>query len=97
MKKRKVKNVSKRDEILKSLEPLFKTAEESGLWFYCYYQDLWLSAQELRISQSNGRFIWGADNWQLRDPQERVSELERAMSVMEKQLNDFKSRMKSLE
>lgn len=57
--------------ILNGLEPLFKEAEKYGLWFYTSYQQLWLSPQELREEQANGRFIWGAANWQIRSPEER--------------------------
>lgn len=59
------------NEILKELEPLFKKAEKYGLWFYCNYQDLWFSPNELREEHKNGKFIWGSVNWKLRDPIER--------------------------
>ncbi|TPG68639.1 hypothetical protein EEL31_08970 [Brevibacillus laterosporus] len=62
-------------EILASLQPLFDQAEKKGLWFYSSYHDIWLSPSKLRQEQENGNFLWGAVNWQLRDPLERVVEL----------------------
>lgn len=62
---------TERELILKSLEPLFETAERYGLLFYCSYQNLWFTPEELRKEQWKGRFIWGACNWKLRKPYER--------------------------
>lgn len=61
--------------IMKSMESLFRKAEQHRLWFYCSYQSLWFSPEGLREQQANGRFLWGAANWELRDPRERVTEL----------------------
>lgn len=65
------------DEILKGLEPLFAEAERTGKWFWCAYQDLWFSPAKLREAQREGRFRWGAVNWSLREPGERVAEAEK--------------------
>ncbi len=65
-------------DIKKSLAPLFKEADEKGLWFYCSYQDLWFSPDDLRSEQANGRFVWGAVNWRLRRPSERMDQLQEA-------------------
>lgn len=62
--------------ILKELEPLFKRARVEGLWFWTSYQDLWFSPDDLEERQREGRFIWGAVNWKLRDPMERLKEME---------------------
>ncbi|QDX94351.1 hypothetical protein EEL30_19930 [Brevibacillus laterosporus] len=62
-------------EIVASLQSLFDQAEKKGLWFYSSYHDIWLSPSKLRQEQENGKFLWGAVNWQLRDPLERVVEL----------------------
>jgi hypothetical protein len=59
-------------EILASLEPLFKEAEEKKLWFHCNYQDMWFSPKELRAAHAEGRLIWGPVNWRLRDPYARL-------------------------
>lgn len=63
------------DDILISLRPLFAKAEQHGLWFYSPYQSLWFSPAALHEAQAKGRFRWGAVNWELRDPLERVREL----------------------
>jgi phage host-nuclease inhibitor protein Gam len=68
--------MSEREEILESLEPLFEQAEKEKLWFYCSYQDMWFSPRELKDMQKAGRFVWGAVNWTLRDPLNKVKEIE---------------------
>lgn len=57
--------------------PLFRRAEQEGLWFYSPYQQLWFSPEALRRQQERGSFRWGAVNWELRDPRERIAELRR--------------------
>ena len=66
--------MSERDQILGGLEPLFERASREGKWFWLRYQDLWFAPEELRKAHAVGRFIWGAVNWELRDPKERLSE-----------------------
>lgn len=71
--------------ILAGLAPLFERARKEKLAFYCNYQGMWFSPDELEKLQSSGRFIWGACNWQLRDPKERVDEaIQSAQSAKEK-------------
>lgn len=59
----------------KSLEPLFREAREKGLWFYSAYQALWFAPDELAAKQQAGLFRWGTQNWELRNPMERIDEL----------------------
>ena len=80
------------------LEAMFKEADETGKWFWCHYQDLWFSPDKLRKEQAEGRFRWGAVNWKLRDPAERVLETEAKLEYAKrehdrvlKQLNDWKN------
>lgn len=69
--------MSEREKVLESLQPLFKQAKAEGLWFHCSYQDLWFSPEELEEYHREGRFLWGAVNWTLRDPRERLEALRR--------------------
>lgn len=82
-----------KDLILRDLEPLFERAEKEGLWFYSNYQDFWLSPQELKEYQSEGRFVWGAVNWQLRNPYERLNELVGKRHGVENEIEQFKNRI----
>lgn len=63
--------------ILAGLRPLFEQARREGKWFWCAYQDLWFSPDDLERQQAKGSFIWGAVNWQLRDPREKLAQEER--------------------
>ncbi len=69
--------MSERDQIIAGLKPLFKKARAEGLWFRSSYQDLWFSPDELEAAQAAGRFIWGAVNWTLCDPADRLAQLTR--------------------
>lgn len=81
------------EQILKELEPLFVQAMDEKLWFYCNYQDLWFSPKELREKHAEGRFIWGAVNWQLKDPNERVRYLENQRNYIGEQIAELKRRI----
>lgn len=80
-------------KVIESLEPLFKKAEEEGLWFFCSYQQLWFSPKQLRNAHSEGRFLWGALNWSLRDPQEKLAELKEEISTAKRELKAFQIQM----
>lgn len=80
-------------QTLKELQPLFDEAKEKGLWFYSFYQNLWFSPKDLRRLHRKGRYIWGRDNWELRDPQERLAELQGKKMDIEKQIIELKAKI----
>ena len=57
------------------LTALIDCAEAERKWLFLRYQALWVAPDELRVLNAQGRYGWGAENWELRDPQERVDEL----------------------
>lgn len=59
-----------RATILDSLEPLFTRAKREKLWFWNRYYNAWFSPSELTKLHKQDKFIWGPDNWTLRDPSE---------------------------
>lgn len=73
--------------ILADLKPLFDEARASGKWFWCNYQDLWFSPDQLAAAQASGRFLWGAVNWKLRDPTERIEEAKRRRDVAQAEVD----------
>lgn len=85
--------MDEREEIIKSLQPLFEKAEKEKLWFYCNYQDLWFSPKELKDMQKAGRFIWGEVNWTLQNPMERVTEMEKRIKAYEIEKEKFIKRI----
>lgn len=62
---------------MSDLAALIDKAEREGKWLWCAYQDLWFSPAQLREQNAKGSFRWGAINWKLRDPQERIDEADR--------------------
>lgn len=82
-----------REAIIAGLEPLFEQAKAKSLWFYSSYQRLWFSPAELQAEHKDGKFIWGAVNWQLRAPQERVAEFERAADTLSQERDRFEARI----
>jgi len=83
--------------ILRRLEPLFEKAKNDKLWFYCSYQSLWFSPAELRREHENGKFIWGAENWKLRDPQERIAQYSQQKVDLENRAQEFAERVGEME
>lgn len=78
---------------MKELEPLIKRAKEEKKWLYCSYQSLWFSPEELEKENSQGRFRWGPLNWDLRDPGERIHQIEKMIKDKNEELKNFKERM----
>lgn len=78
-----------------SLAPLFKEAREKGLWFYSWYAELWFSPDELEAANKAGTFRWGAVNWRLRDPAERVNQLRDKIRQAQAELEQFERRLVS--
>ena len=72
---------------------MIDSAEKQKMWMFCQYQALWFSPQELRKAQAEGRFRWGPVNWQIRDPQERMAELERGIALAIRDRDDFAKRL----
>ena len=82
--------------ILKSLEPMFKEAEEKGLWFFTDNMGtgpLWFSPRELRERHKNGVFIWGIVNWRLRYPLQHLQELQKDIDYANNEYHKFMDRL----
>jgi len=59
------------------LKTLIEQARVERKWLFCSYQGLWFSPDQLEQAHREGRFMWGAVNWQLRDPSEQLAAAER--------------------
>lgn len=79
--------------VLAGLDPLFERAAREGLWFWCNYQDIWFSPDELRQEHREGHYIWGAINWRLRDPREHLAEIEQEITRLKTKKANFMARM----
>lgn len=79
---------------LPDLAPMFAEARARGLWFFANYQNIWLSPDELRDAQANGRYRW-ASPWKLRDPRERLKELDDAIAKAEATKAEFLVRLRA--
>lgn len=80
-------------KILEELMPLFIKAENENLWFYSTYQHLWFSPKELRKEIEQGNYMWGAINWTLRSPFEKVKELKEKAERAQQELLAFQKRI----
>lgn len=83
----------KKRAVLEGYEPLFQQAEAEKLWFWCDYQNIWLSPQELRECHKKNQFLWSTNNWQLRNPEEELLRLEARAIAAQKDVERYKSRM----
>jgi hypothetical protein len=83
----------KKSMILAALAPLFEKARARGLWFHNVSQGLWFSPDELSAAHKEERFIWGAENWRLCDPNERLEQLNNVIAAAEAEKARFVARM----
>lgn len=75
------------------LAAMMERAKQENLWFFTTYQGLWFSPADLEKHWSQGEFHWGAVNWQLRDPQERLAEFAAESADKERQREQFARRI----
>jgi hypothetical protein len=85
--------MTEHEKIVEGLKPMFKEAEEKGLWFHSSYQDMWFSPAELRAEQAEGRYWWGACNWTLKNPKEELERLVARLGYAQENIEKFKARM----
>jgi len=78
-----------------SLRPLFVEARQKGLWFYCHMYDCWLSPDRLQEMQNSGEFIIHALYWQLRDPHERIVEIEKEIDAKQAEKQSLLAEIKN--
>ncbi len=79
-----------------TLEWLIQQARDEGKYLYCSYQNLWFSPDELEQSNKEGRFRWGAVNWVLRSPDERLEEMYKSVEYHNREIRAMKSKMDSI-
>jgi hypothetical protein len=75
------------------MRELFEKARAKGLWFYAKCQDIWCSPGELARHRRAGKFCWGAVNWELRDPAERISEYNAEILALVRERESFRARV----
>lgn len=81
-----------KDEVQALMHALLAEAKQSRKWLWNRLYDLWFSPNELIAAQADGKFCWGPSNWQLRDPRERIRELEENVRSARNELNEFTRR-----
>lgn len=86
--------MGEREQVIQQLRPMFERARAEKLWFRSGYQGLWFSPNELAELNRQGRFLWGAVNWELLDPLEHLKTLDQAIARAEKEKEDFLKRLK---
>ena len=75
------------------LADLMARARRERLWFWCNYQDLWFSPDELQAEWDKGSFRWGAVNWKLRDPVEYLQGIHDQIRAREDEIVRLKARL----
>lgn len=83
--------------ILMAMEPVIREAEDSGMWFYHKSPErgeIWASPQYLRLRHSQGRYIWGPDQWELRSPRAYMNQLKHRAREIVEEYNDMVRRLK---
>lgn len=68
-----------------ALDAMFTRARSENLWFFHggLSGPLWFSPDELQAEQEKGNFVWGADNWRLCSPRERIMQIDDEIKKLE--------------
>jgi hypothetical protein len=75
------------------LVEMMAKARCENLWFHSVYQDMWFSPDELQAAWDKGQFRWGAVNWILRNPAERLAQLALSIEATKRDLDEFQRRL----
>ena len=76
-----------------ALQPMFEKAEKEHLWFWSERRGMWFSPQELRKEHSNGKYLWGPENWELKDPNVELNLMQTRIDNTLVNMREFKKRM----
>lgn len=79
--------------ILEELKPLFIEARKNKLWFYCKYLNIWFSPDEAEKKHKEGKFIFSAVNWELRDPMKELNNLKVNINKAKQAYKQFINRL----
>lgn len=74
---------------------LLTEAEAKGHWLWQRYYDLWISPAELRNAMAEGRYRWGAVNWEIRDPQEALAALDTRIGDLQQERTRLEERLRA--
>lgn len=69
------------------LRAMIREARAKGLWIFSGYQAIWWSPNQFETVINNGHFRWSPENFRLRDPRERVKQLEESVVSANKELD----------
>jgi hypothetical protein len=86
--------MTEKEKALNGLNFMIEEAKEKGLWLRSKYQGIWFHPEDLRQHNEKGNFIWGAGNWDLKDPKEKTKELESEIHKAEERLINWKYELK---
>ena len=84
------------ETIITELEPVLQRAHEEGLWFFhssLSMGQLWMSPTELRALHQEGKFIWSAENWELRPPIQHIERMDADIRALKTKRYEFYKRV----
>lgn len=83
------------DDSKDKLRKMFAEARTKRLWFNnsSLAGTFWFSPDELQAEQEAGKFHWGAVNWKLRDPKDRIRELSDQIAAAQKEIIEMHRRI----
>jgi len=72
------------------LAALIDEARKTGKYLYAHnlHGTFWFSPDDLAAENAQGRYVWSAENWSLRDPSECLRDAMRAVQVHKTKLDE---------
>lgn len=77
-----------------ALESMMQEAEATGKWVYSPYHQISFAPMELRAAWAEGKYRWGADNWEIQSPLVILAELQKEADTANRAVENFKHRIK---
>lgn len=73
-----------------TLQQKIDQAKKEGKWLRVHYQDLWYSPEQLEKENATGNFRWDANNFELRDPREKLKQLQEKLDAALEEYERYK-------
>lgn len=87
MKELREDQMSKTSDMDQQMRELIAQARAEKKWLWGGYHDIWFSPDQLEEQRRLGKFMWGPENWKLRDPTERIEEAQKRRDAAQSEVD----------
>jgi len=88
--KRIEETMERTEEVLRDMVAEAKTKD---CLIYCHYQGIWWTPKEFEAQLDMKKFLWGIENFKLRNKEDKIRSLIRARDDAQRELDSWRARL----